>query len=246
LIKIYLKIILKIEIIKNTFEYRINDDGNTITITSYNGNDIDIVIPDTYLGYKVTGISESAFLSNSNLSSVTVSNNVINIGNQIIGSHTFLRGNTGSKIEEYANSKNYKFIPLNQNIISDSYWTLNLETKTLSITSNTPEYYNRGYVPWFSMSNAILKVEISNSVTYIGNYAFNYCYNLKEINIPRGITTIGESTFYYCSSLNNVDLSNITSIGKQAFYNCEGLTEIILSNNLLSIGEQAFYNCPLC
>ena len=45
---------------------------------------------------------------------------------------------------------------------------------------------------------------IPNSVTNIGDYAFDYCYNLTSVTIGNGVTSIGYEAFNECESLINV------------------------------------------
>jgi len=85
---------------------------------------------------------------------------------------------------------------------------------------------------------------IPNSVTRIGDYAFEYCSGLTELTLPNSVASIGDSAFEYCSGLTKLTLPNsITSIGYSAFYGCSGLTELTLPNSVTSIGDSAFYVC---
>ena len=85
---------------------------------------------------------------------------------------------------------------------------------------------------------------IPNSVTSIGNYAFEYCSSLTSINIPEGITSIGDSAFRGCSSLTNIEIpSSVTSIGDSVFRECSSLTSIEIPSSVTSIGSGAFYDC---
>ena len=62
------------------------------------------------------------------------------------------------------------------------------------------------------------KLTIPNTVTAIGNYAFYYCNNLKEVRIPEGVVSIGESAFFSCFGLRRIDLpSTLKRIDSEAF-----------------------------
>ncbi len=45
---------------------------------------------------------------------------------------------------------------------------------------------------------------IPDSVTTIGDYAFDYCYSLTSVTIPGSVTTIGDDAFMNCHSLTSV------------------------------------------
>ena len=111
-------------------------------------------------------------------------------------------------------------------------------------------------------------LEIGNGITKIGNHAFEQT-DITSITIPDSVTAIGEQAFNGCTSLTEVNISknskletignrafqqtNITSIaipdsvtviGKQAFNRCTSLTEVNISKNskLETIGDGAFYD----
>lgn len=91
---------------------------------------------------------------------------------------------------------------------------------------------------------ALVKVEISNSVTSIGEMAFQGCSNLTSVTMPSSVTSIGKSAFYGCSSLTSVTIPNsVTSIGNQTFTNCSSLTSVTIPNSVTSIEDNAFYGC---
>ena len=90
----------------------------------------------------------------------------------------------------------------------------------------------------------LTSIEIPNSVTTIGDYAFVYCSSLTSIQIPNSVTSIGDYVFYYCSSLTSIEIPNsVTSIGDYTFSNCSSLTSVIIGNSVTSIGDYAFSNC---
>ena len=85
---------------------------------------------------------------------------------------------------------------------------------------------------------------IPNSVTAIGEHAFEYCSKLTSVTIPNYVTSIGDGAFALCSGLTSVTIPNsVTSIGDSAFDQCSSLTSVTIGNSVTSIGKYAFYFC---
>ena len=85
---------------------------------------------------------------------------------------------------------------------------------------------------------------IPNSVTEIGNLAFDACDSLTSIVIPNSVTSIGQYAFYDCSGLTSINIPNsVTSIGHGAFAWCSGLTSIVIPNSVTEIGVGVFDDC---
>ena len=59
---------------------------------------------------------------------------------------------------------------------------------------------------------------LPDTLTYIGNYAFQVMRNIKSIVIPEGVTYIGQGAFEHCKSLEEIILPNsVEHIGHSAF-----------------------------
>ena len=106
---------------------------------------------------------------------------------------------------------------------------------------------NTGDIPanWVDSESTVTSVIFANdnSVTSIGNYAFNGCTSLTSITIPNSVTSIGDSSFKDCMSLATATIGNsVTSIGSYAFDGCTNLTSITIPPSLTSIGSYAFKN----
>lgn len=92
-------------------------------------------------------------------------------------------------------------------------------------------------------STAIANIEIPNSVTDIGSYAFGSCPNLKSITLSNNLTQISEQLFAG-SGLESIIIPDaVTTIGSKAFENCKSLQEITFGTGLKSITAAAFSGC---
>ena len=88
----------------------------------------------------------------------------------------------------------------------------------------------------------IHSVTIPESVTSIGQSAFEVCFSLDSLIIKDAATSIGASAFDGCSHLTTLSLGkNITTIGDYAFQRCSYLTNVTIPQSVTSIGRQAFY-----
>ena len=96
----------------------------------------------------------------------------------------------------------------------------------------------------FDMCNRMTSLTIPNSVTSIGIYAFERCSRLTSVTIGNSVTSIGDHAFYYCTRMTSVSIGNsVTSIGDCAFDECSRLTSVTIGNSVTSIGICAFKDC---
>ena len=92
---------------------------------------------------------------------------------------------------------------------------------------------------------------IKDGLKYIGNEENKYLYlvdvvdfNLTSATIDSNCRFIGEYVFHSCESLESVVIGNsITIIGGDAFSNCYSLESVVMGNSVSTIRNEAFYNC---
>ena len=94
-------------------------------------------------------------------------------------------------------------------------------------TAIRSDYAHLGTESYRSFIAGIEEVEIPDTVTTIGVYAFHNFLKLKKIIIPNSVTSIGSYAFYLCESLVSITIPNsVTSIENLAFFECSCLTNI--------------------
>lgn len=86
-------------------------------------------------------------------------------------------------------------------------------------------------------------IDIPESVTYIGDYAFHHC-PFYRIALPQGLTHIGDYAFQMCNKLVEIEIpENVTYIGEAALSNC-GYSTLVIPDKVTYIGAWAFDKCP--
>ena len=96
----------------------------------------------------------------------------------------------------------------------------------------------------FEDCTSLTSITLGNNVASIGGYAFRDCSGLTSITIPNSVTSIGERAFFGCNGLTSVTIGNsVTSIGSWAFANCGSLASVTIGNSVTSIDEDAFAGC---
>ncbi len=141
--------------------------------------------------------------------------------------------------------------------IGDLYYNLDATNQTAEVTSQNSGNYSGDIVIPASVTYA----SVTYSVTSIGNDAFYNCTGLTSIEIPNSVTSIGEYAFSgtgLTSLVYNAHVfafmpttysgaytipDGIESIAGWAFYNCTGLTSVTIPNSVTSIGNRAFSGC---
>ena len=206
------------------------------------GNEVE---PDTYYQFENTGLHTveiiledktnmaNMFYDSDELVSFTIPDSITEIDPSICyGCKNLTNVSIGSGVTSY----------IGYNIFNPNV--------TITISKNNPVYDNRENCNCIIETATNTLIEgfnnsfIPDSVTTIGNSAFENCSGLTSITIPNSVTTIGNSAFSYCKGLTSVEIPNsVTTIINYAFSHCTSLTSITIPDSVTSIKHRAFDSC---
>ena len=189
-------------------------------LESYNGEDIDVVIPDN-----VIIIGEGAFNDCVGLRSVVIPESVSTI-----------------ESKAFFGCSNLKSVSMPNSVKllggSAFFGCYNLESVTI------PDNVRKISEGAFIGCSSLTKVIIPNGVREIGDEAFGGCTRLKSIAFPDSMTIIGRMAFEGCSQLENIIIpKSVATIGSCSFMNCINLKTAVISLALLLQVEGVFCNC---
>ena len=135
----------------------------------------------------LTSISEEAFYSCNNLTSITIPDGVTSIENMAFSSCESLVEVT---------------IPNSVTFIGETAFDHCTNLTNITIPDSITSIGQRAFAQCYKLAN----VSIPDSVTFIGAMAFTFCMSLKSISIPNKVF-IGENVFGACSNLTKFDVS---------------------------------------
>ena len=190
------------------------------------------------IGSKVTFIGGNAFQDCISLQSVTIPDSVTTIRSEAFTDCTGLAsvkigaGVTSISAEAFKGCVGLVAItvaPENEQYCSDKNIVYTKDKKTLV------------FVP----KNTAGSFTMPESVTKIGDYAFEGCTGLTAITIPASVTAIESSAFSGCTGLSAITLpDSVQSLGwNSTFAGCTNLTSLTIGSGLTSLGYNAFRGC---
>ena len=204
--------------------------------------------------YGVTAIEDYTFAGYSQLKEIEIPNSVTSIGydafyncdsltSVTIGdSVTTIEKNAFAYCDSLQEFKGKFASEDGRSLIMDN--TIIAYAKASGVTYTIPDSVTTIGNEAFEDCDSLTSVNIPDSVTTIGEGAFHGCDSLTSVNIPDSVTTIGNSAFYGCKSLTSVNIpDSVTSIGSFAFAYCKSLKSVNIPDSVTTIGKNAFYNC---
>ena len=190
----------------NGIQYYVTDAANFYVEVDYliSGSAV-VTIPTTVVynsqTYTVTAIGIAAFMDSS-LTSVTIPDSVITIGNDAFWGCLSLTSVT---------------IPDSVTTIGSSAFVSCDSLTSVTIGSSVTSIGNGA----FSVCQSLTTVTIPDSVITIENYAFGNCSSLTTVIIGSSVATIGEQVFRNCSNLSTINcyIATPLSINANVFQN---------------------------
>lgn len=207
-------------------DWRYTYAAGVATLTRYTGSATVVTTPTTLSGNAVRKIAKNCFNGNALLTSVTVSEGVVEIYDISFMNCTQLESIS---------------LPSTLSILGESAFRNCSSLKAIALPSGMTHINE--YT--FANCSSLETVSIPSSVRAIGKDAFQECHALTSVTLPADVTEIEEKTFLNCENLATVKiLGNVTRIGASAFSGCSNvLTSITIPGSVTEIGEGAFYQC---
>lgn len=175
----------------------------------------------------VSVIGKRAFYYHSTLHSIVLPEGIDTIGDQAFG----VCGGLSSII-----------IPSSVRCIGQyAFYSAFLPDATVTI-ANAPAYIGKAAFYYSNMRH----IDLGNSITRIGDDAFNSCSNLDTVIVPNTVNYIGSYAFCYnySGSLKKVVLpEGLDTIHVQTFFGCTGLEEVYIPSTMVYIDTAAFHEC---
>ena len=228
------------------FEYTVNDDNASVTITGCFSHNDEITVPSSILGKTVTGIGANTFTSNMgdrygifyNLKKISIPEGVNNIEDEAFSNCTALLDiEVDAKNTEYSSQNGILYNKDKTNIVAYP------GGKTEAVFSVPSTVTIVGTIAFYSNCN-LKEIKLPSNVKLINDYAFEYCSSLTKINLPNGLKSIGTQAFSDCSSLESITIPNtVIYLGDSAFSDCSALKSIIVPGSLNEMGSSCFSGC---
>lgn len=242
------------------WEYILLEDG-TAEIVGYCGQEEKLTIPQELDGFPVTRLGEKVFFMRQKLTSVTLPEGLISIGDfafsacesleriRVPDSVTFIGEgafswceklydvNLGNGVATIGNGVFSGCESLTEIILPDSLtevgWNPFKYCRALTVIQVSPDH------PKLAVINNVLFDKTDKSLI---------CYPCaltdSRYSIPQGIRSIRGEAFYSCDYLQTVTIpDSVTEIGYAAFENCDRLRSMELPDSVTKVGVSAFSKC---
>ncbi|MBR1736771.1 MAG: leucine-rich repeat protein [Firmicutes bacterium] len=209
---------------------------------------VDISIPDSIEGTKVTSIAKNGLCDLDEMKSIKLTDSVTEIGEYAFSgcdnltSFTFPKNVKEVPASCFLSCDNLSTIKYNDNIkkIGNNAFEKCKAMKSVTIPKTVTEIGAGAY-----SYSGVERVVIPDTVTSIDDGAFKECKSLTSATLGKGIKDVTKNMFNGDSALTTVIINSGTEkIDHAAFANCSALTSVTVPDTVKSIAEDAFNGCP--
>ncbi len=243
------------------FQYTVNADGRTCTITSCSVKDAEVLeIPETLDGYTVTAFDAllamtygaktvvlpktlTAYYRYTFQYTDLIENIVVAEGNPVFSSRDgVLFNKDGTELLVYPAQKAVTPYSVPDGVVSIGDYAFSRSRITdIDIPSSVKSI---GFDA-FSHCDNLKTVYVPDTVETLGKCVFRYSASLESVRLPAGLTTIPAGLFQHCEALQSIQIpSGVTRIEDSAFA-YTALTEIVIPDGVSEIAVYAFQGCNL-
>ena len=211
------------EVVADGITYRIDDNGAMVAAAEATLTEANIPSSVEFEGnqYPVIKINDEVFSGNTNLTTVTLPEGLVEIG-----------------VSAFKECKNLESVTLPESLttLGGEAFRGNTNLTTVTLPAGL---VGIGVYAFYGCKN-LESVTLPESLTTLGDNAFRSCKSLKIVKIPSKVTAIPDHCFEGCSSLESVTIpEGVTDIGAYAF-SCCNLNALTLPESLEAIGSIAF------
>ncbi|MBQ2730198.1 MAG: leucine-rich repeat protein [Clostridia bacterium] len=232
------------------FYFTFNEEEKTAELDYYNGNEKEVVIPETVNGYTVVRIDDSAF-SGDVVTKVVIPNSV-----KEIGMHSF------------SNCTNLQEVVLSNSLEVIGEYAF-YDCTALKKISAFPDTLKTIGTWAFRHCENLTDVSLNTTLKSIGQEAFYGCTSIDELNIPQSLERLGKNaianTAYYESLerdedgfifIGNILLEankemigtyviseDVKLLADNAFDSCTKLYGVVIPGSIKKLSRNTFNNC---
>lgn len=178
-----------------TFSF--SEDGQTVSITGFDGSRSVVEIPETYGGAKVTSIAAGAFRGQTMITDVVIPEGVTYIGREAFaGCSALVRVKIPTSVTQVG-ANLFEGTPYDSTLtgelvyINSILYRCQSDAVTVSIRQGTTVIAEEAFINRVNLAGIV----VPDGVSYIGSNAFKNCSALSQIEIPKSVRDIVANAF---------------------------------------------------
>lgn len=178
-----------------TFSF--SEDGQTVSITGFDGSGSVVEIPETYGGAKVTSIAAGAFRGQTMITDVVIPEGVTYIGREAFaGCSALVRVQIPTSVTQVG-ANLFEGTPYDSTLtgelvyINSILYRCQSDAVTVSIRQGTTVIAEEAFINRVNLAAIV----VPDGVSYIGSNAFKNCSALSQIEIPKSVRDIVANAF---------------------------------------------------